>query len=77
MTEVGFEPMQLALVQLESPPFRPLGQTVFETMFNAMFSSFMFHTCQIRVLLVFSSCSSFLNCLEIPGHTLSPTIAKS
>ena len=28
MTAVGFEPTQLALVELESTPLRPLGQTV-------------------------------------------------
>ena len=28
MTPVGFEPTQLALVELESTPLRPLGQSV-------------------------------------------------
>ena len=28
VTAVGFEPTQFALVELESPPLRPLGQTV-------------------------------------------------
>ena len=31
MTAVGFEPTQLALVELESTTLRPLGQTVLAT----------------------------------------------
>ena len=32
MTPVGFEPTQLALVELESTPLRPLGQSVLTNM---------------------------------------------
>ena len=32
LTPVGFEPTQLALVELESTPIRPLGQSVHENL---------------------------------------------
>ena len=39
LTAVGFEPTQLALVELESTPLRPLGQTVVAAFPETSFSN--------------------------------------